>query len=181
MYLYLKSKNYIPLKNINLIFEKIIKGEYIIEWNQKFGKITLIQDDSQIVTLKHCLEAINSDLQDELTIVVVPKYDSEIEQIVKLNKRTGLYYFIEELNKIISNDKSIVDKLLSFKEDISEDILDTVKVYIEQDMSINKTSRVLFTHRNTINYRITRFIEQTGIDIRLSINGYYVYMLITWC
>lgn len=180
IYLYIKTKHEVPYKNIDLIFKSIIGGDFTLEWYNNFGKIILMNRDIQIIRLNQCFDAINSDLQDELTMVIVPIFDKEIENIVKANKRTGLYYFVEELNKLLVNDFSLKDKLLSFEEELNEDILQTVKIYIEQNMSINQVSRIMFTHRNTINYRISRFIELTGIDIRLSSNGYYVYTLITW-
>ncbi len=180
IYLYIKTKHEVSYKNIDLIFKSIIGGEYTLDWDNTFGKIILMNKDIQITRLNQCFDAINSDLQDELTLVIVPRFDIELEKIIKVNKRTGLYYFVEELIKLLKEDESLKNRLLSFKEDVSEEILQTIKVYIEQNMSINQVSRILFTHRNTINYRISRFIELTGIDIRLITNGYYVYTLITW-
>ena len=180
IYIYVKTKHEVSYKNIDLIFKSIIGGEYSLEWDNDFGKVILMNKDTQLIRLNQCFDAINSDLQDELTMVIVPIFDKEIETVVKTNKRTGLYYFVEELNKLLINDSTLKDRLLTFEEELSEDILQTVKVYIEQNMSINQVSRIMFTHRNTINYRISRFIELTGIDIRLSSNGYYVYTLITW-
>ena len=180
IYIYVKTKHEVSYKNIDLIFKSIIGGEYSLEWDNDFGKIILMNKDIQMIRLNQCFDAINSDLQDELTMVIVPIFDKEIEAAVKTNKRTGLYYFVEELNKLLISDSTLKDRLLTFEEELSEDILQTVKIYIEQNMSINQVSRIMFTHRNTINYRISRFIELTGIDIRLSSNGYYVYTLITW-
>ena len=178
--IYIKTKHDVSLKNVDLIFKSIIGGEYHLKWENNFGRIILLNKDSQLIRLNQCFEAINSDLQDELTMVIVPRFDEELEKVVKSIKRTGLYYLVDELIKLLKEDDSLKDRLLSFEEEISEEILQTVKVYIEQNMSINQVSRIMFTHRNTINYRITRFIELTGIDIRLSMNAFYVYTLIIW-
>lgn len=178
--LYLKTKYDVESKYLHLIFDSIINGEYALSWKGKIGEITLYESDKQVVKLNQCLDAIESDLQDEITCVIVPYFNETLEREVINLKRLGLYYFTEELPNLLRKNISLKDELLSFEEDISEDILTTVKIYLQQNMSVNQVARIMFTHRNTINYRISRFIELSGIDIRETQNGYYVYLLITW-
>lgn len=45
------------------------------------------------------------------------------------------------------------------------EILDTVRTYLEHDRKVEETACLLHVHRNTIRYRLTRFTEITGLDI----------------
>lgn len=47
-----------------------------------------------------------------------------------------------------------------------KELLHSVKVYIENNMNVSLTAKKLFMHRNSLQYRIDKFIERTGIDIK---------------
>ena len=49
--------------------------------------------------------------------------------------------------------------LTSIFDKIPDELLQTVYNYIKCNQSIAKTSDLMFTHRNTINYRINKFIN----------------------
>lgn len=178
--LYIKTKFDCDEKYLDLIFKSIIGGDYKLKWSGNIGYASLFESETQYIKLNQCYDAISSDLQDDVSMIVVPYIDSSIEEEIRKINRTGLFYFTEELPKLLNADIFIKDKLLSFEHELNEDILTTIKIYLQQNMSVNQTARIMFTHRNTINYRINRFIELTGIDIRDTQNGYYVYLLITW-
>jgi|SRR5699024_10661784 len=44
-------------------------------------------------------------------------------------------------------------------------LLKTLKVWFEQDMSINKTAQVLYVHKNTVHYRLKSIERLTGFSI----------------
>ncbi len=46
------------------------------------------------------------------------------------------------------------------------DLIDTVRVYFESGGNLKKVSEVLFTHYNTVIYRINRIRDVYGIDLR---------------
>lgn len=41
-----------------------------------------------------------------------------------------------------------------------------IKVFLENQANVSQTAKQLFMHRNSVQYRIERFIDKTGIDIR---------------
>src|SRR5574344_672270 len=57
------------------------------------------------------------------------------------------------------------EKLVIFSK-VPDDIIKTIKCYTNFNGSVRDVSEAMFTHRNTINYRINRFIQLTSIDIR---------------
>ncbi|MGG3622763.1 helix-turn-helix domain-containing protein [Bacillus gobiensis] len=47
-----------------------------------------------------------------------------------------------------------------------KEILRTIRTYFECDLNASLAAKKLFIHRNSLQYRIDKFIEKTGIDIR---------------
>lgn len=52
--------------------------------------------------------------------------------------------------------------------DVAQDdeLLKTIKTYLECNLNVSLTSKKLYMHRNSLQYRIDKFIEKTGIDIK---------------
>lgn len=51
--------------------------------------------------------------------------------------------------------------------EIDEEILATVDKFFENNLNVSETSRQLYIHRNTLNYRIEKLLKSTGLDIRV--------------
>ena len=49
---------------------------------------------------------------------------------------------------------------------LSEDILETVRVFFRNDLNLTAASKQLFIHRNTLNYRLDKIRKETGLDLR---------------
>lgn len=47
-----------------------------------------------------------------------------------------------------------------------KEIIRTVRTYFECDLNASLAAKKLFIHRNSLQYRIDKFVEKTGIDIR---------------
>ncbi|WP_042224526.1 PucR family transcriptional regulator [Oceanobacillus manasiensis] len=54
--------------------------------------------------------------------------------------------------------------LQEFSED--EEILQTVETFIKCNLNVSVAAKTLYMHRNSLQYRLDKFIEKTGIDIR---------------
>ncbi|MEH7385340.1 helix-turn-helix domain-containing protein [Bacillus sp. JJ1521] len=46
------------------------------------------------------------------------------------------------------------------------ELLETIKVFFESDFNVSNAAKRLYMHRNSLQYRIEKFIEKTGIDIK---------------
>lgn len=179
-YLYFKTNKELSLKSVEFIFNSIVCGKFCLTWSGKFGTIVLDNPNTQLVNLKLNYTALCSDLMDDLCIVIVPRFEDALAKIVQEKCGPGLYPIAKVLPHLLHEDPTLKDKVMTFKDKVSRDVLETVKLYFEFNMSVNMVANSLYTHRNTINYRISRFIDLTGINIRENLNGYYVYMLIIW-
>jgi len=47
---------------------------------------------------------------------------------------------------------------------INETLLETLKAFFDNNLSISKTAQTIYVHRNTLLYRLRRVKEITGLD-----------------
>ena len=71
-------------------------------------------------------------------------------------------------NVPLSECQAFLEAYVSFDtlSSIDDEILTTVEAFFDNDLSIAETSRQLFIHRNTLIYRLDKFADLTGLDIR---------------
>ncbi len=111
---------------------------------------------------------------DKLAFVVVPTFNKLFEEILQA-KDSKTYYLQDMLLNDLVKAKQISSKLF---EKVPDNILETIKNYILMNHSVLRVSKKMFTHRNTINYRVNKFINMTNIDIRELNNSILVYFMI---
>ncbi|MCD7034829.1 helix-turn-helix domain-containing protein [Metabacillus sp. GX 13764] len=96
--------------------------------------------------------------------------------------RKKLMTFYEALPKVLLARPGLVDAgLLSdyFLESIEDqEIVDTLNVYMACNLNASSAAKKLYMHRNSFQYRIDRFIEKTGIDIKQFTEASAVYMIL---
>lgn len=61
---------------------------------------------------------------------------------------------------------------------LSEEILETVRVFFLNDLNLTAASKQLFIHRNTLNYRLDKIKKDYGLDLR-SFTDAAVFKIIT--
>ncbi|WP_180954565.1 CdaR family transcriptional regulator [Bacillus sp. V5-8f] len=59
-----------------------------------------------------------------------------------------------------------------------QELIQTVKLYIEHNSNASSASKALYIHRNSLQYRIDKFIEKTGLDIRSFRHALTTYLII---
>lgn len=50
---------------------------------------------------------------------------------------------------------------------LSDEMLETVRVFFRNDLNITAAAKQLFIHRNTLNYRLDKIRKDTGLDLRV--------------
>jgi hypothetical protein len=70
--------------------------------------------------------------------------------------------------------RMFADIIQLFAED--EELRKTIKTYLENQSNTSQTAKVLFMHRNSVQYRIDKFIEKIGIDIKSFQGALTVYL-----
>ena len=161
-------------KMLNLITRKEITLEK--EGNAyRIGEVS-VKDFTKIAASTKTL-ANDLDIFD-LELIVVPFYDIKLISGIKKNK-TGVYFLYDLLLEKYNSNKLDIKNITSILKDVPTEILLTVKNYIRLNQSLVETGELMFEHRNTINYRINKFISLTSINVREMQNAVLVYFIIT--
>lgn len=57
-----------------------------------------------------------------------------------------------------------------------EDLLLTVKVFLENNLNVSLTAKKLYIHRNTLQYRLEKIAEKTGINLKDFNSAFTMYL-----
>jgi hypothetical protein len=147
------------------------------------------QTESQIVFTAGTTDGFNkiavsikpllSDLKiDKLAFIITPSYYDEFLSFIDVNE-SKVYNLYDIILEKFYNQSLNIRLLTSIFDKIPDELLQTVYNYIKCNQSIAKTSDLMFTHRNTINYRINKFINMTNINVREINNSMFVYFVIS--
>ncbi|PLS03020.1 PucR family transcriptional regulator [Neobacillus cucumis] len=79
------------------------------------------------------------------------------------------YSLPQELIAMVSQE--IIDL---FKEE--PEMFSTIKVFLENNLNASMTAKKLYIHRNTLQYRIDKFIEKTGIGLKDFYGAFTVFL-----
>ncbi|MCA1030850.1 helix-turn-helix domain-containing protein [Bacillus timonensis] len=84
------------------------------------------------------------------------------------------YLLLDQVDKESKNHiGTILNELKTDKE-----LLETIKVYFESNLNVSNAAKKMYMHRNSLQYRIDKFIERTGIDIKHFRAAVSVYLCI---
>lgn len=129
-------------------------------------------------------ELIIQDFSKDITMFIEPYVEKDFiltDNVVCFIKdlHSGIYYFEDIISyAVVKNKEPLKKKLIKYISDkVNSEVIHTVREFIENNMNSSSTSKKLFMHRNTLNYRIDNFIELTKINVRTFKGANAVYML----
>jgi purine catabolism regulator len=104
----------------------------------------------------------------------------KVGQVLYHNRKLFFYKELEvfcELEQLFSRTET-TELFTSVLKGVKEDYLETLMIYYECNRSLELTAEKLFTHRNTVKYRLKRIQEQTGFDIKNSSDSFRLYLAV---
>ncbi|WP_444685055.1 PucR family transcriptional regulator [Alkalicoccus luteus] len=102
------------------------------------------------------------------TAAAFPKKHTFLEQEL-------LLYFM--LSRFTPQTITQIRRQLKPVEDESE-LLESVRCFLECNLNISLAAKKMFMHRNSMQYRVDKFIEKTTLDIRQFQNAAAVYLML---
>lgn len=60
----------------------------------------------------------------------------------------------------------------------NQELLDTLICYYECDASLDEVAAVMYTHKNTIKYRLNRIQDMTGLDLKKTDDNFKLYLAV---
>lgn len=139
-----------------------------VELTKVNDKVIKVSELDKSLFIKLCVSAntIKNDLNlEQLLIVEVPFYKESLLLVLHSNN-SGYLSLYELLLEEYKDDSLDLEFVKDVFKNVNKYIFDTAKAYIDLEESVQYTSEFLFTHRNTINYRISRFSQLSDINLK---------------
>ncbi len=141
-------------------------------------------DNEEPLDFEAFRELIIEDFNQDIVMIIEPYLEedfiltNEIETFIKTLKK-GVYYFEDLVSYVVVTNQEIVKQKLKkyLLDKVGSDVIDTVLAFIQNNMNSSSTSKKIFMHRNTLNYRIDNFIELTNLNVKTFKGANAVYML----
>lgn len=100
-------------------------------------------------------------------------YDNILNQVPIVFSSTNkeVVYYAESIGYLLLHRLSIEEKecfLTSILKDFKNDpeMLQTLNVFFESNLNISETAKKMYMHRNSVQYRLDKYINETGINIQ---------------
>ena len=80
------------------------------------------------------------------------------------------------LYDITENEQQLIVESILYNVREDEELLKTVQVFLESNSNTTLAAKKMYMHRNSLQYRVDKFIEKTGIDIKQFEGAISVYL-----
>ena len=160
------DESFTNLELLKKYLSLIIHQELNLERVDK--RIVKVSEIEKSLFLKLCVSVntIKNDLElKQLLLVETPFYKDTLKLVLK-SELSGYISLYEILLEEYKNEGVDVTFVKDVFKNVDEYIFETAKAYIDLEESVQYTSELLFTHRNTINYRISRFCQLSDINLK---------------
>ncbi|WP_226670098.1 PucR family transcriptional regulator [Metabacillus litoralis] len=150
----------------------------------------------EIESLKNLSDTLTSDFFVEpfLYIGQLQKNDSDLRVKFKLehncfqalhhaSNRERVVSFYEALPLLVLKTPSKINKdllsnhLVEALED--NELIHTIEAFLQSNLNASSTAKRLFIHRNSLQYRLEKLLEKTGLDIRIFSTAAFIFLAIT--
>ena len=163
--------------------------------------LTLIKDDLAIIPSENnlnivfdsILKNIEFDFSVKLNIMFAHKYFSYYDLLLNEsfkyfnNDVFSLYEFLLCLN--LNENRNMNNLIINEFKNVNPVLIDTCEMYLKCNKNALETAQKIRIHRNTLNQRMSKFIEITNLDIRDFYNASYFFLYLkiremyicAWC
>lgn len=97
------------------------------------------------------------------------------EQALPFMTKQNMYQLEDVLPYVLIDNPQLAQPLLTRVKQDTE-LLRTIRTYLECNMNLTLAAKKQYLHRNSVQYRVDKFIEKTGIDIKTFTGAVTVYI-----
>ncbi|WP_246938895.1 PucR family transcriptional regulator [Bacillus pinisoli] len=168
----------------------------LVLWISESGGVLIEQIKQEFISLEDLRDlqnAITTDFYTDLHLFVGKPFSiSEsisqqyhwesisFKQSREIINNRNIYRFYEMIpySLLRESNEEAKNKLQSLLLGIPENELESIKVFIENGLNVSLAAKKLFMHRNSLQYRVEKFIEKTGVDIKSFEGALVIYLAI---
>jgi DNA-binding PucR family transcriptional regulator len=165
--------------------------------NQQYGVLVLDgADQEEAIEYENFSEAISTDFYVDLYVFIgIQSNVSDSKEFFFRQEQSFHYLLSTSRTKHVYQEHevlplylmrfvpeteitSLLDRLITA--DLLEDkeLLSSITTYFEHNLNTTQAAKALHMHRNSLQYRIDKFVERTGIDIKQFSQATLVYFLL---
>lgn len=164
------------------VFEETLRltlgVEYEIKYTDKYIYLEIYDFDDSFSKMNVVSDLLNSDFNTTFTILLVPKFDTFMLKLLDLVNGSGVFNAYQVLNSSLIKGKIKKEEIPLYLENIDNELINIFSIYYESGMNICSTARLLYLHRNTLNYKLTKLSNDLDMDVRDNLIANFIYFLI---
>jgi hypothetical protein len=167
------------------LFEGLIDQHHVTVLNEQM--LVFVDDlyyENDILDYEGLYQLIREDFSVDLTMLIEPYTEDDLpvseECTLHLKQMKSDIYGYEEviLEGLLSKDLTMIRKLKEYiKENLHQEVIHSVRAFVDHNLNSSVTAKALFMHRNTLNYRIDQFISASHIEVKSFIGAMVIYLL----
>ncbi|HLR52379.1 MAG TPA: helix-turn-helix domain-containing protein [Candidatus Avamphibacillus sp.] len=196
VYFHISSKQIDPI-TFKEALNELFAQEVVILWeNEKEGMIIEEYEKvEEIISFEQIIDILMSDINVNIHFLVGPfQHNLQAANSHYKNMMKGGHVTFKYSDKNVLTFPEAVPFILmdqadpEFKEHLTTQILQefktdkeffkTLDMFLQCNLNISNTAKKLYMHRNTLQYRLDRFKERTGIDVRNFHQALTVYLVL---
>ncbi|MGD9909224.1 MAG: helix-turn-helix domain-containing protein [Candidatus Izemoplasmatales bacterium] len=161
-----------------IAFLGLLEDVKIEEINHQFLVLSIEKEDFDINQLRQ-LSA--EELYTDMSSFLLPVNEYlDVEMVMLLLPKLGLGSFdIADLIAMIGKTQNTYKDYFKdlYVSMFGWETIDSILGFVENDLNASKTSKNLYMHRNTLNYRLDHFEQKSGLFIRHFKGAFAFYLL----
>lgn len=171
--------NDVSIAKLKVAIEDVLgKPIAVTEYDNKMGYFAV--DGELIDELINTISVLIYDVGISATFLVSHSYN-KLTYYSLLNCIQFGVNCIHYLSDIImllmfNGDVRVKEMLLEEFKEVDREIINTANEFLKSGLNANKASQKLYLHRNTLSYRLQKFIFRTNLDIRDYYNAQVLYI-----
>ncbi|PDZ05871.1 Fis family transcriptional regulator [Bacillus cereus] len=162
-------------------------------WETSRAGVLILEENITESVLQTALDTLETDFFISLSFFVGRHYTQTAEFAYLYQWERKLF---SVLSPYLSKNITYIEQLLPYQLMISlpkeerkkytnqllahisndKELIDSVRVFFQCNLNVSLAAKQLYLHRNTLQYRIDKFIEKTGINIKTFEGAVAVYM-----
>lgn len=178
--------------------QQFFMGDLVILWNN--GNEGFIIEDrgsflAEGLTYHHIADTLMSELYVKTTFFIGPYLENDkdledyIQQITQMAESsfqkmdTGVVEYTQAYPSFLieilsSKQQQHLSEWILKEFTTDQEAIETIHMFIQCNLNVSETAKKLYIHRNSLQYRLDKFFESTGIDIKQMDKAFTVYLAI---
>ncbi|MGM9971458.1 MAG: helix-turn-helix domain-containing protein [Anaeroplasmataceae bacterium] len=179
--------------------QESILSPYLVDFFKGFlGNDIKIEESNNIISIFYSLDdrelvydgllSLIGELDKNVKVVLSNSYDNDYLMIsyeiikdyfIQSELSESIYKEEEFLLHLVLNGKiDNLDKVVFKSLSQDKNMLECIKVFIENDMNTTKTANILYLHRNTLINKIDKFNDITGYNVKKFKDAMIIYHIL---